>query len=117
MKSSWLQIISTPCQCKEEFQLRACRRKIRSVDSPCCLLQSQYPIQSIQPLVHFLPSPDKYYSFFPRVAPGKEELDWIGFFISTAVCTILWSIQHCRFGTDINSHIKNLETLGIIPTA
>lgn len=117
MKSTWLQIISTPFQYKEEFLLRAWRSEFRSVDSSCCLLQSQHPIQSLQPPAHFLPSPDKFSSSFPKVAPGKDELDWIEFFISTAVCTTLWSIQRCSFGTDINNHIKNPESLGAIPTA
>lgn len=87
MKSSWLKITSTPCQCKEEFRLRACRSEIRSVGFTCCLLQSQHPIQSAQPLTHFLPSLVKLYSFFPKVAPGKE--DWIGLDFSFLLLSVL----------------------------
>uniref|UniRef100_A0A8B9CKJ7 Uncharacterized protein n=1 Tax=Anser brachyrhynchus TaxID=132585 RepID=A0A8B9CKJ7_9AVES len=73
MKSTWLQIISTPFQCKEEFRLRAWRSEFRSVDS-CCLLQSQHPIQSLQPPAHFLPSPDKFSSSFPKVGRCGENM-------------------------------------------
>uniref|UniRef100_A0A8V0X5Y8 Uncharacterized protein n=1 Tax=Gallus gallus TaxID=9031 RepID=A0A8V0X5Y8_CHICK len=79
-------------QCTKEFRLRAWRSEIRSVDTSCCLLQSQHPIQPLQPPTNFLPSPDKFSSSFPRVAPGKDELDWTGFFLSTAVFMCL---QQC----------------------
>uniref|UniRef100_A0A8C9FKQ9 Uncharacterized protein n=1 Tax=Pavo cristatus TaxID=9049 RepID=A0A8C9FKQ9_PAVCR len=55
-----------------EFRLRAWRSEIRSVDSSCCLLQSQHPIQSLQPPANFLPSPDKFSSSFPRIINPNE---------------------------------------------